>query len=106
MKGTVTENQKRDHALYFVEEGEVGFSPERNKAIVEGTIKKYEIKRRRQIAAFRDQVAERSDAVATYLQHVAQGGDDNIDKYFGKKELSRLRGEDKLAKLKRMYGVN
>lgn len=101
-----TENQKRDHAVYFLPEGDAGFSPERNRAIVEGVIAKHE---KRMLQARKDHVegvAERSEAVVSFLKHVAQGGHDNIDKYFGRVELARLRGEDKLNRVKRAFGVN
>ena len=44
---------------------------------------------------------ERAAAVAAYLKNLSQGGGvSNINTYFGKREMARLRGEEIVAKLK------
>ena len=98
--GKVSKNQKRDHELYFVEDGDEGFSPERNKAIIDETIKKYEAKRKAQMKDFQDKLGERSEAVAMYLKHVAGGKSTPVEKYFGRRNLAYLRGEKILQKVK------
>lgn len=96
----ITDEQKRDHALFFVEDGEEGFSPEHNKFVIENTIKKYKAKRKRQQKDYVESVRERSDAVATYLKSSAAETDKPVESYFGKKWMAYLRGEKILEKLK------
>lgn len=85
---------------FFVEKGDPGFSPARNKAIIEGTIRKrnQEIAARRK--AYQNDVAERSDAVATYLRSRAAEGYTPLEKYFGKRQLAHLRGQKIVQVLK------
>jgi len=101
----IAEEQKRDHALYFVADGEPGFSEAHNRAVIAGTIKKYEAKRKLKMKEYRDQIAERSDAVATYLTSRIAEGNTPIEKYFGKKMMSHLRGEKILQILKGFYTI-
>lgn len=90
--GKLSNNQEKDYKKYFLEKGEDGFNPLRNKAIVEDTIALYERERARRKKAFVEQVDERADAVASFLGAVNRGKDGNLMHYFGKRELARLRG--------------
>ena len=92
----VTENQKRDHALFFVEKGDPGFSPAYNKFVIEESIKKYEANRKRKMKEFVDDVGERSDAVASFLvsKHAQYSVNPSLEKYFGRSYLAYLRGEE------------
>lgn len=96
----IKEEQQRDHALYFVEGGEAGFNPDHNKMVIERTIKKYNAMRLKRRKAYQEALAERSDAVVTYLRAVDRGKEANVDKYFGKKMLAYLRGEKIVSRLK------
>ena len=87
----ITENQKRDHALYFIEEGEDGFSPERNKKVVEDSLKKYEAARRNKIREFRSALGERTQALAFFFKSRFHAS--SVEKYFGKRWLAYLRGQ-------------
>ncbi len=84
---------------HFKEKGDPGFSPERNKSVIEESIKKYEATRARKKAEYADQVMERADAVASFLKNIDKGkmtgmnSEDQALKYFGKKELAKLRGQ-------------
>ena len=69
------------------------FSPERNKQIVEQSIKDYEVMRAKKTAEHDDSYAERSDAVVSYLRHLDRGATTPMEKYFGKKMLAYLRGQ-------------
>lgn len=93
-------DQERDHALYFIEDGDVGFSPERNKQVIENSIKKYEAMRMRKNKEYIENIRERSDAVATYLKSRVAEGSTSVEKYFGRKELLRLQGVSILNKMK------
>jgi hypothetical protein len=82
-----------------------GFSPERNKAIVDQTIKEYEAIRANKLKSRVEEYAERSDAVVTYLKALDQGrGHSNLERFFGKKMLAHLRGQEIRDQL--MSGMN
>ncbi len=85
-------SENADYRKYFIESGESGFSPARNKQIVTNSIKKYEAKRAQNAKSYAEQVAERIDAVSHYLRsRVAMGTP--LEKYFSRKELAHLRGQ-------------
>ena len=86
---------KEDHRRYFKEKGDPGFSPKRNKVVIEGTIKKYEANRKRKMQEFTNTLRERTSAVAQYLtsEHGARS-DKPVEKYFGKRILAQLRGDE------------
>lgn len=92
-KSKILEEQKRDFALYFVEDGDEGFSPEYNKHVIEKTIKKAEDLRKLKKKRYDETLRERSDAVATYLKSRVAEGNTPIEKYFGKREMANLRGQ-------------
>jgi hypothetical protein len=95
-----TKNQIRDHKKFFKDRPDDGFSPERNKSVVDGTIRKYEQMRAKRKKQFDEQVRERSDAVAQYLKHLVNGKSTTVEKYFGRRELARLRGQRILQELR------
>jgi hypothetical protein len=103
---TIKEEQQRDQALYFVEEGDPGFNPAHNKFVIENTIKKYNAARNKKAKLYNEAIRERADAVATYIKsRVAEGGTP-VEKYFGKKWMSYLRGEKIMEVLKQKTLVN
>lgn len=84
--------QKEDQK-FFIEKGDPGFNPDRNKFIIDWTIKRAEEQKAARDKAFKDDIAERSDALATYFRsRAAESTSTPIDKYFGKKTLAHLRG--------------
>lgn len=94
-----TKSQVLDFKKFYVPGGEDGFSPERNKAVIEETILKYEADRDRRQKEFGESLDERSDAVSHFLKAIDRGQATTALKYFGKKELARLRGEEILGQL-------
>ena len=86
------ELQKRDVALFFKEEGDENFNPERNKAIIAETIRKNMENQKRVLKQEEDNLIERTDAVATYLKSRIAEGSSAVEKYFGKRYLAYLRG--------------
>lgn len=87
----ISDLNPKDHK-FIVDKPDDGFSPERNRAVIEYTIRKAEemvIKKRKE---YRDQLAERVDAVATYLTSDKMATSP-ITHYFSKKYLAYLRGE-------------
>jgi len=74
---------------------EPGFSVKRNRQVIENSIKKYERKRKRQMADFTNKLRERTDAAATFLKSKFVSSDPKkLERYFGKTYLAYLRGED------------
>ena len=94
----MNENTKRDYQKYYVERPE-GFNPEYNKYVIDKTIREYEAKRALKYKMFNEALKERASAVANYLQHLNSGKSTSIEKYFGKKELARLRGKEIIKEL-------
>ena len=82
---------KRDYK-FIVEKGEPGFSPERNKMVVEHSIKKMDAWLAKRKKEYKENLAERVDALAQYFQHM-QYSNNPPDKYFGKRWMAYLRGE-------------
>ncbi len=85
---------KDDYQKFHLEIPEPGFSPERNKLVVENSIKKYEANQLAKKKKFRDQTFERADAIATYFQVIRQGRRMDLRKFFTPKYLAYLRGEE------------
>lgn len=96
----LTKNQILDFEKFYKSEGDSDFSAKRNMEIVENSIKEYELKRKLIQERFNDDMAERSDAVAFMLKSIDNGKTTDALKYFGKKELARLRGEEILGQMR------
>jgi len=90
---TEKEQQERDHAVYFIEGGDPGFSPERNKAVVAATIKKTNDMRKLRNRLYADQIGERIDAVVSYLRSNTADSNRPVEQYFSKQMLAHLRGQ-------------
>lgn len=89
---------KRDYK-YIVAEGDEGFSPERNKSVVEGTIKKMDALIARKRREYKNELGERVDAVAQYVQHM-KWSNKPADKYFGRRWMAYLRGEQLINRIR------
>jgi len=71
------------------------FSAERNQRIIKETIEENERLRKRRQREFGSKVKEKSNAIARYMKDLVNSKtSSNVEKYFGKKELARLRGEE------------
>jgi hypothetical protein len=77
------------------------FSPERNKAVIDSTIKKYHAMRRKKIKEYNAGIMERAEAAAYYLKAREMGGNNvsNIVEYFGKAQLRQLTAQKLEAKV-------
>jgi len=95
-----TKSQLEDYKKWYVYRPEDGFSPERNKRVIEYTIAKSKLLKERRNRDYIEQIRERADAVATYLRAVDRGKEPNVDRYFGKKILAYLRAQKIVAELK------
>ena len=81
-----------DYRRFYIKKPDGNFSPRYNEHVVETTIKKHENNLKRKRKEMVDAIAERSDAVATYLTSL-RFSESPVEQYFGKRELARLRGE-------------
>ena len=92
---------KREDWKYVPKDPEPNFSPERNKRIIKETIEDSDRKRKEARKNWTKDMRERTDAIAQYLtsDHGATVNK-RVERYFGKKQLTRLRGEDILTMLK------
>jgi hypothetical protein len=77
---------------------DLGFSAERNKEVVEASIKKYEAMRRKKLQQASEGMAERVDAIATYLTSM-KGSNMPAWKYFGRRWMAYLRGDELRKKM-------
>ena len=86
---------------FWPDRPDAGFSPERNNSVINGVIKKYEARRVKKMKEFKKGLAERTDAVTTYLtgNYGAQRSTP-IQRYFSKRYLAYLRGQDIVDSLK------
>ena len=75
------------------------FSEKRNREIIEGTIKKNEVLRRKQQGEFKERLGEKIDMVASYLKSRAVDGGAPIERYLGKRWMAKLRGEQIIGRL-------
>ena len=94
MKLKITE---KDHRRYFQEKG--GFSPERNQHIIDSTIKKHDRQVKSKEKDFVDGLRERTDAAAWYLLSRKANSGYGLERYFSKRELAHLRGQQIVNKL-------
>jgi hypothetical protein len=89
---------------------EPGFSPERNKRIIEESIVKYEKNREKKLQEFRDKFGERAEAVASFWKSnkgaaYKSATDSNITKYFGKQYLAHLQGKRIVERLESKFNT-
>lgn len=99
----LTKEEKEDYKKYFIERGDPGFSPARNKATLERTIAKMDKLRAQKRKEYEEGVRERADAVATYLRSRIAQGSTPVEKYFGKRWMAYLRGQRIKKVLKSYY---
>jgi len=97
--------------MYEKPEGDIGFSPERNRQVVANVIKKTKAHEAQLKKEYMENVEERVDASVSFLKALARGKYNSSDphtaamKYFGRRELARLRGEEIRRELMLKAGV-
>lgn len=96
----LTKNQKKDYRNWFDEKADASFVARHNKDVIDEVIKDTERVSKMKSKQFEDKLRERTDAVATYFKSVAAGKEINVDKYFGKKNLAHLRGQQIVEMIK------
>ena len=100
------EYQDMDIYFFLKDGGDPDFNYERNKQIIQDTIKsqrEYYIQKRRMQ---NQELRERMNAVESYIRWVEKGHDAKAVNYFGKKELARLRGMEVANKLRNITKVD
>ena len=81
-------------------DGDLNFNPERNKRVIDDTIRKTDQRIAQLKREYSEQVEERVDALSYYLKNLmhhktySTNPKKAAEYYFGKKELARLRGEE------------
>lgn len=81
--------------------GDPGFDPEHNRRVIEETEREMDELDKKIDRDFSEKTRERTTAAAHYLRNVAQGkGVTQVDKYFGKRYLAYLRGQEVIRELK------
>lgn len=96
----LTKLQKLDYQKFFIEKGDEGFSPKRNKLIIANSIAKFEAKVAKKKHEFDDAYRERADAVVTYLKAIDRGRvDPRLDHFFTPNQIRIFRGDDLRLKL-------
>lgn len=81
-------------------DGDPGFDPEANQRVIDETIAWTEKNYRAKKNEFDQAAKERSEAAAMYVRSLDNGETTSALKYFGRRELARLRGEEVLNKIK------
>lgn len=91
---------------YIVEKPDPSFSVERNKAVIQETIKDTEKFFREMYAPLHAGMGERIDIIATYGRYRFNKGHKNIKQYLGDELYKQLVGEKILSKVRIMESVN
>lgn len=88
-----------DDKKFYLEIPDPNFSPERNKAVIEETIRKHNAMIQKKKHEHDGAYAERADAVVSYLRTADKKPGYDMQRYFGKGYLAFLRGEEIRRKL-------
>lgn len=91
---------KRDYK-FVPKDPDIGFDAARNKRIIDEVIEETDKVRARKMREHNTKLKERTDAVAQYLHNIAQGGNSSILKYFGRKHLAYLRGQEIMQEIQK-----
>ena len=100
----------KDDFKFVPRDPEVGFDPKHNKRVVEMTIKKQLAREKAIKQEFLNNYEERADAAASFLKALERGAyagatsDSAAQRYFGKRQLAKLRGQENMDKIKASMG--
>lgn len=99
----INQVSQEDYRRFYVAKPDAGFSEQRNRDIIERTIKKTEENYKRKIKERNEGIGERSEVLGSYIRHLVNKNDSTtIEKYIGSSYLAQLRGEQKLARIKQL----
>ena len=80
-------------------EGDPNFDPEKNRQIIENTIKETDKTRRQKDREYEENIRERAWAANKYLKHLDKGGEGDAVKFFGNNYSMYLKGRELLERL-------
>lgn len=103
---TNDEYQELDMKVFFKEGGDPDFNPERNKYLFNLTVENQKRLYLQKKKMFNEGLRERMSAAESYIRYLEKGNVSNAEKYFGKKELARLRGQEVANSLKNITRIN
>lgn len=86
-------HEAEDYQRFYVAKPDPNFSERYNQHIIDKTIADYELARKKRAKAYHQQIEERVDAAMSYIKHLERRGSSSAEKYFGRRELARLRGQ-------------
>ena len=93
---------KDDMVRFWRERPDPDFSEERNKAVIARSIARAEAHRKAMRKLQMDGLAERTDALATYVKaRVGGKTHKTAEQYFGRKEIARLQGKKVIQMLQK-----
>jgi len=82
------------------------FNPQHNRRVIDEVIRESEMLGRQRKREFAEGMGERASALATFISSVNLGGkSEAAEKYFGKKFLKHLKGDDKIAERQSKDGL-
>lgn len=84
-------------------DGDPGFSLEHNRRVIEETLAHNERMAREKKREWEEGMKERAWATAKFIENAKLGGDQNVEKYFGKNYIDRLRGQYLVEKYKMIW---
>ena|SRR3990167_6347129 len=84
-------------------DGDPDFNLEHNKRVVEETLANNERMAREKKREWEEGMKERAWATSRFIENAKLGGDQNVEKYFGKNYLDRLRGQYLVEKYKMIW---
>ena len=79
-------------------DADLDFSPEHNRKVIEETIRKSEANARKKQREFNEGLGERAEAARRFIKSKVNS---SAQRYFGKRELARLRGLEVIDMLKK-----
>lgn len=82
-----------DMVRFWKEKPDPDFSPEHNDDVVKRSIARAEKHRAEMRKLQGEGLAERADALTSFIMYQKHGGVKNADNYFGRKEMARLQGK-------------
>jgi hypothetical protein len=82
------------------------FNPQHNRRVIDEVMREAEVLSRKRKREFAEGLGERASALATFISSVNLGGkSEAVEKYFGKKFLKHLKGDDKIAERQSKDGL-
>jgi hypothetical protein len=82
-----------DMKRFWKERPDPDFDPKHNEDVIKRSIARAEKHRRDMQKLQREGLAERTNALASYIKYLDRGGSKDVEGYFGKRQLAELQGK-------------